>query len=175
MNALSLAYSNAQNQQHDKSWKDDPFDLKGKFAGAANINHEKDLNYFLLDMVGNYAKHHADHCELTLDMLAECDQNELARLYIESIDREIEYACYGSDQTLNSDFLCAMLAMLKDDNEDTREQFAVVTRRNILISYADELNILLSNACDDYVSMHMNEQNYYQYEDENSAVAWRKF
>jgi hypothetical protein len=109
-------------------------------------------------------------------MLPDDEQNELVRLYIESIDREIEWACYGADESINSDYLCAMLAMLKDDCIKTREHFAEVTRKNLLTYYKDSLECLLSGACESFLHNSMNEQGYYYERDmAHGDIHWRKF
>lgn len=173
MNALSLAYSNAQKQT---SWIDDPFELKGFVTGVTKISdHERNLRDYALEMVASFGKYKDDHYELDLDMLSTPYQLEFARLYIESIDREIEWACYGDDQSLNSDFLCALLAMLKDSNPRTRAKFAQVTTVNILKYYKDTLNDLLETACDDFYNNEMHEAGYRCEQDmEHGDFVWRR-
>lgn len=174
MNELSLTHSYNQNQHQTTSWIDGPFSSEGFVAGVTKVsNHIRNLNDYTQDLVSSYATYHKDHYELTLDMLSFPCQSELARLYIESIDREIEWACYGDDQTLNSDFLCAMLAMFKDNTSKTREKFAQVTSRNILIYYKNTLNELLQEACDDFYCNEMENASYRAdiYED-YGVVAW---
>lgn len=161
MNALSLAYSNAQKQHQESSWSDDPFDIKGLVTGVTRVSsHKRNLEDYALDMVSSYAKFKDDHYELSLDMLSSPYQLEFARLYIESIDREIEWACYGEDQTLNSNFLCALLAMLKDSNAQTRAKFAQVTTGNVLAYYKETLQNILDEACDSYYTNQMHEAGY---------------
>lgn len=176
MNALSLAYSNAQKQHQEPSWSDDPFDFKGFVTGVTKVSdHTRNLNDYTQELVYSYGKHIGDNYELDLDKLSSPCQLELARLYIESIDREIEWACYGSDQTLNSDFLCAMLAMLKDSNPKTRANFAQVTTRNILIYYKDTLQAILDTACQDFFCNEMSEAGYRAEQDmDHGDVVWRR-
>lgn len=173
MNALSLAYSNAQKQE---SWSDDPFDIKGFVTGVTKISdHQRNLRDYALEMVASFGKFKDDHYELNLDMLSTPYQLEFARLYIESIDREIEWACYGDDQSLNSDFLCALLAMLKDSNPRTRAKFAQVTTVNILKYYKDTFNDLLENACEDFYNNEMHESGYRCEQDmEHGDFVWRR-
>lgn len=171
MNALSLAYFDDTMQ-----WSDDPFDFKGLVTGVTKISdHERNLRDYALEMVGLFAKFKDDQYELTLDMLSSPYQLEFARLYIESIDREIEWACYGEDQTLNSDFLCAMLAMLKDSNPTTRAKFAQVTTVNILKYYKNTLQEILDKACEDFYFNEMHEAGYRCEQDmEHGDFAWRR-
>lgn len=176
MNELSLTHSYTQNQHQTTSWIDGPFSSEGLVAGVTKVsNHIRNLNDYTQDLVSSYAKYHKNHYELTLDMLSSSYKLELARLHIESIDREIEWACYGEDQTINSDFLCAMLAMLKENNPKTRENFSQVTSRNILIYYKNTLNELLKKACDDFYSNEMEKSSYRAdiYED-YGVVAWNE-
>ncbi len=154
---------------------DDPFDLKGAFAGGNNMDHQRNLDDFAQQLVANYARYNCEQYELHLEMLSDDDQAELARFYLESIDREIESACYGDDDSLNSDFLCALLAMLKNDCRETRETFAQTTRKNILIYYRSTLNEILANACESYLHCSMNEQGYYaNYDEWHGDVIWKR-
>lgn len=173
MNTLSLTYSNAQKQS---SWIDDPFDMKG-FTGVKRVSdHNCNLNDYAIELVAGFAKFKDDQYELTLDMLSSPYQLEFARLYIESIDREIEWACYGEDQTLNSEFLCKLLAMLKDSTPKTRTEFAQATTRNILVYYKDTLQNILNEACEDYYTREMNEAGYRAEIDMNHGDChWRKY
>lgn len=175
MNKSSVAHAVAQNQPVS-SWSDDPFNLKGAFAGVANMSHERNLDDFIQELVGSYGVYKDDHYDLDLEKLSSPYQLELARLYIESIDREIEWACYGDDQSLNSEFLCALLAMLKDSTPKTRAKFAQVTTRNILIYYKETLQNLLDIGCDVYFNNEMNEAGYRaDYDPEHGDVVWGKF
>lgn len=173
MSVFSLAHSNAQNQQRN----DDHFGFNnnGFVNGVTRMSdHVRSLNDYTIELVSSHAKRYSDHYELELQNLPSQSQLELARLYIESIDREIEYACYGEDQTLNSDFLCAMLAMLKDNTPAARAKFAQVTIRNILVSYKSELQELLDTACDELFSNEMNEAGYRaDYDYDNGDMIWR--
>ena len=177
MNALSLAYSNAQKQHQEPSWSDDPFDFRGFVTGVTKVSdHVRNLNDYTQELVYSYAKHCGDHYELDLDKLSSPYQLELVRLYIESIDREIEWACYGDDQSINSDFLCAMLAMLKDSTPKTRANFAQVTTRNLLTYYKEALQNVLDEACHDLHCNEMNNAGYHQEQDmEHGDVVWSKF
>ena len=176
MNALSLAYFNTQKQQQESSWTDDPFGFRGLVTGVTKISdHQRNLNDYTQELVYSYAKHVGDNYELDLDKLSSPCQLELARLYIESIDRDIEWACYGEDQTLNSEFLCAMLAMLKDSTPHTRTNFAQVTTRNILAYYKETLQDLLDTACQDYFCNEMHEAGYRAEQDmDHGDVVWRR-
>lgn len=172
MNALSLAYSNAQKQQ---SWIDDPFDLKGLVTGVTPVSHQRSLEDYAMELVSNFAKYHDDHYELDLDMLPTSYKLELTRRYIESIEREIEWACYGEDQTINSEFLCAMLAMLKDSNPQTRMNFAQVTTRNLLEYYKEPLQDLINIACNELFCAEMHEAGFRGSRDvEHGDFVWSK-
>ena len=160
MNKNSLQDSYIHNQ-HKSSWNEDPFDLKGYVTGVIKISdHERNLRDYALEMVDSFGKLKDDHYDLSLDMLSSPYQLELARRYIESIDRDIEWACYGEDQTLNSDFLCALLAMLKDSNVKTRAKFAQVTTVNILTYYKDTLQEILDTACVEFYNSEMENAGY---------------
>ncbi len=156
--------------------RNDPFGLGSNVKGLTNVNHERNLSNYAEQLVAHYANYECEQYELILSDLPESEQNELARLYIESINREIEWACYGADESINSDYLCALLAMLKDDCEETRENFAEVTRKNIIIYYEKPLQEIIDDACHNYLYSMMNEQGYYAQRDmEHGDIHWSKF
>lgn len=177
MRNSSVAQSHVQNQQ-PSSWIDDPFQL-GTHAvkGVTKVmSHKRNLETYAEELVSQYAKFVNEQYELVLDMLPEEVQSELAQYYIESIDREIEWACYGSDESINSSYLCALLAMLKDDCHETREQFAEVTRKNILTYYAKLLQEVIDDACNSYHHLVNNEQGLYAQQDRDTGeVYWGRF
>ena len=173
MNVISLAYSNAQKQS---SWTDDPFDLKGFVTGVTPLSHQRSLEDYAQELVSSYGEFVSGQYELNLEKLSSPYQLELVRLYIESIDREIEWACYGEDQSINSDFLCAMLAMLKDSNPKTRAKFAQVTTCNLIVYYKEALQNVLDTACHDLHCNEMNNAGYNSDQDiEHGDFHWSKF
>lgn len=174
MNERSLTHNVIKNQQRP-SWIDDPFDLKGFVTGVTPLTYQKSLEEFALELVNSYAEFIGNQYELNLDRISSPYQLELVRLYIESIDREIEWACYGNDQSINSEFLCAMLAMLKNSTPHTRTAFAQVTTRNLIEYYKDELQKILDTACHDLHCAEMNESGYYSTQCQNDGeYYWSK-
>jgi hypothetical protein len=174
MNVRSLSH-NYEKNQYSLSWIDDPFDLKGAFTGVRQVSHQRNLTDYAENLVSHYGKYQDDQYELCLEMLPDDEQNELTRLYIESIDREIECACYGEDESINSDFLCSMLAMLKDNNHETRLIFAETTRKNIISYYKKSLNAILTNACDIFHRLQMHHDGYAYEDSEDGDVIWGGF
>ena len=175
MNNQSLSHSHVQKQQKS-SWIDEPFQLgTNAVKGFKPMSNKRNLYNYAEDLVGRYAKYDGDSYDLSLSQLPDDEQNELARLYIESIDREIEWAHYGSDESINSSFICSMLSMLKDDSKEARENFAKTTRKNILIYYKASLEAVLGEACASFLNMQMNEQGYFAHQDmEHGDVVWGK-
>ncbi len=174
MNKISLQHNYVQNQDMS-SWNDDPFDLKGTFAGVANMKRNKSIEDYAQELVSSYAKFIDGEYDLTINMLPEDEQNELARLYIESTDREVNECVYGDDFSINNPYTCALLAMLKCDCQKTREDFADVTRKNIIIYYMESLQEILDNACDSFLNNIMNEQGYFSHRDlDHGDNLWEK-
>ena len=172
MNRLSLAYCNAQKQS---SWIDDPFDLKGFVTGVTPLSNQNSLENYAIDLVSSYGEFIGDNYELNFEKLSSPYQFELARLYIESIDREIEMACYGDNPDLNSDFLCAMLVMLKDNSPKSRANFAQITLKNIVIYYKETLQEILDNAASNLYRNEMNSAGYHCEQDmDHGDVVWRR-
>ena len=173
MNATSLAYSNAQNQHQKTSWIDAPFDIKGFVTGLTPMSNQKKVEEYAQELVYNHGEFIGDQYELSFDKLSAPFQLNLTRLYIESIDREIEWACYGEDQSINSDFICAMLAMLQDSTPKTRAKFAEVTLKNLVVYYKDVLQRVLDEACHDLRCNEMNEAGYHgEYDRDHGDFLW---
>ena len=167
---------NAMQNQLNSSWNDDPFDLKGTFAGVANMDHKRNLYNYAEQLVGNYADFSVDHYDLSLDDLPEDEQNELVRLYLESTQREINECIFGDDFTINSEFTCSLLAMLQDNSEENQKIFAEITRKNTLIYFKESLNNLLIKSCDDYLNHEMDTQGYFHNQDlDHGDFFWSKF
>ena len=175
MNRNNLAHSNIQNQQ-PSSWKDDPFDLKGKFTGVKRLNHKQQLSYYAQELVADYGKYNYDLCELNLMDLSTENQNELVRLYIETTGRELTECVNGNDFSINNNFTSALLLMLHNDCQETREHFADVTRRNVLTYYKESLQDVLDEACHDYWCALNAEQGFYSQQDSDTGeIVWGKF
>lgn len=155
--------------------RNDPFGLGNTFKGLMNVSHEKNLHDYAQEIVANYAKYDGESYCLTLSNLPDDEQNELARLLIESLDREVNECIYGNDFTINNEFTCALLELLKNDNPGTRRNFAEVTLRNILIYYKDSLQTIIDEACTEYLHNLNNQAGYYAHQDmEHGDIVWRK-
>ncbi len=176
MNRSSLS-QNIVNKQQQPSWIDDPFNLKGFVATVRKpMNDKANLSNFAEDLVSQYAKFDGESYTLFAEDLSDSDQNELIRLYIESTNRETNECIYGDDFTINSEFNCALLAMLQCDNKKTREEFARVTRDNLFTYYRESLNDVLSAACCNLMHIEMNESGFRQQQDsEHGDIYWGKF
>ena len=169
----SLSHNLDRNQE--SSWIDDPFGLKNQVKGVT-MSHEKALLYFADDLVSQYAKFDGDNFYLSLTDLSSEDQNELALLMLESCDRETSECVHGNDFSIDNDYTCALLAMLKYDCKETRDHFAFITRKNILTYYANALQVILDRACDKYLHLSMEESGRYARVDDNQGdVVWAKF
>lgn len=170
MNSSSLTQAINENQ----SWIDDPFESLDFVTGVTHLNHTRNLTDYIMDLIASYGEFINNQYELNLEKLSSPYQFELVRLYIESIDREIEWACYGDDQSINSDFLCAMLAMLKDSNPETREHFAQVTSENLFKYYQKILQELIDEACHVFYCNEMENAGMQCYQDQdNGEFLWK--
>ena len=144
--------------------------------GVTGMNPQRELELYIEELIANYAKYEDEVYSLDLDQIPDYEQAELTRLFLESIDREMECeAIHGNDFGINSDFNCALLAMLKNDNSFTRSNFAEITHRNITTYYADSFNKILSDACNDYLHNLNGDEGYYARIDrEHGDLEWRK-
>ena len=155
--------------------KNDPFGLGNNVKGLANLNHQRNLSNYAEDLVSQYAKYTCDQYELSLDMLPEHEQYELARLYIEFTEREITECVNGDDFSINNDYTCALLSMLKHNSKETREKFAQITMRNILVYYKESIQETLDDACHFVQENEMEDQGFYASRDmEHGDIVWRK-
>lgn len=172
MNNISLYQPITKNQS---SWNDDPFDFKGDFAGVASLSHEKRLFNYTDELVANYGKLIQDEYKLPLETLPEFEQNELARLYLEYTDRDLTECVNGNDLSIDNEYTCALLNMLKDDCQKNRDALSSIMRKNIISYYAESLQDLLNTSCDDYLNNAMNEDGYYADRDmEHGDFSWSK-
>ena len=171
MNIKSLVYFNVQNQASYNN----PFDLGSNFSQGLTVNHETSLQNYAYDLVSLYARFTGENYELSIDLLSESDRHELARLYIESIEREVGECVFGDDFSINNAYTCALLALLKNDSDENRRRFAEVTLHNILIYYRDTLQGVLDDACDAYCCTMLNEAGYRSRRDmEHGDMYWSK-
>lgn len=175
MNKQSVAYVNVRNQT---TFEDDPFDigLSFKSQGLTMISHERQLELYAEELVSQHATYECEEYTLNLENLSIEEQSELFRLFLESIDREFETdAILGNDYAINSDYNCALLAMLENDNTATREAFSDVTRRNMITYYENSLQKALNEACESYLRYTNQEAGLRCHQDENHGdLVWSK-
>jgi hypothetical protein len=169
MNNQILAQLCAKNQ----AIIDDPWNLGKDFVmDVTAVSHKKQLSNYALELVSLYAEYKDDFFSLSFKDLSDEEQLALTRLFIESIDREIESeAIYGSDFSINNNFNCALLASLKDNNQDNKASLASIIQTNIMTYYADSLQQTLDEACEEFLN-NMNEENgiSYQYDRNHGDV-----
>lgn len=150
--------------------------LGNNIKGLPLMSHKRNLSNYAEELVAYYAKYESGQYELSLLDLPKSEQNELARLYIEATDREINECVLGNDFSIDNDYTCALLSMLQEDSQENRERFAEVTSKNIIIYYTKSLQGVLDEACHTYLCNVMNEQGYYAHRDvEHGDVMWSKF
>lgn len=175
MNNRSLSHSYVQNQQKS-SWNDDPFDLPRSFAGVANMSHEQQLSDYAQELSYNYGKFDGTNYTLFVSDIPEDEKYELVRLYMEFTDRETGECVHGNDFSIDNNYTCALLALLKEDCQETRDTFADVTRKNIAIYYEKSLQAVIDQACYDLINNLNNEAGYYSQQCRDSGeITWCKF
>ena len=176
MNSRSLAHNYTQNQQ-PSSWIDDPFQLGAHIInGLKPMDNQQNLSTYAEELVYQFGKYQDDQYSLNLFDLSEYDQNELARLYMETTDRETGECVHGNDFSIDNDYTCALLAMLKNNCLETQTTFAEITRKNIITYYAKSLQTVLDDACNDLQCHFNEEQGFSQQQDrESGEVFWGRF
>ena len=175
MNERSISQNYIKKQE--ASWIDDPFQIGiNAFKGLVPVSNKTNLSNYTQYLVDNRARYDGDNYLLFVSELPEYEQNELVRLYLETIDRDTSECIYGNDFTINNEFTCSLLAMLKDDCRETRDNFAQATRTNILNYYTESLQSILDIACTAYHLNMMNENGYYATMDmDNGNTVWGKY
>jgi len=139
------------------------------------MNHTKVLNNYAEELASTYARYNGETYNLPINQLPEREQGELARLYLESIDRETTECVYGDDFTINSDYTCALLSLLRDDSQENRDKFAEVTRKNVLIYFNDSLQRVLDDACQEYLHTSNNDHGLYaRQRPDNGEIYWSR-
>lgn len=174
MNKTSLTYVNTRNQT---TFKEDPFDIGLGFTqGTSMLGHERQLELYAEELVGRFAKYQCEEYTLDTEKLPQVELSELTRLYLESIDREFETeAILGKDCSINNDYNCALLALLKENNQENRDRLAEITMRNFTTYYDKELQEILNDACMSYLFYTNQEAGYRLYQDdEHGDFLWGK-
>lgn len=143
--------------------------------GMAVMSCKGRLSNYAQQLVSTYANYKTDQYQLNLSDLPEDAQYELARLYIEVTDRETSECVYGNDLSINNEYTCALLNMLNNDCQETREHFAEVTLKNVVTYYKKSLQEVIDDACNEYLNAMHNEAGYYAHRDQdNGEVYWSK-
>lgn len=175
MTKNSLAYVNTRNQT---SFKDDPFDIGLEFTqGTSMLSHERQLELYAEELVSRFARYECEEYTLDLFNLPVSEQAKFLQCYIESIDREFEAdSIYGNDYSINNDYTCSLLALLADNNAETREHLSFVTLRNMTTYYEKELQNILTEACVSYLHYTNQEAGLRCYQDKDHGdLCWGKF
>ena len=137
--------------------------------GLTHMNHQRNLENYAIDLVAYQADYDRDIYSLCLSDLSDDDQNELVRLYLENVDRDTSECIHGNDLSIDNEFTCALLSMLKNNCADTREHFAEVTRKNVISYYKKSIQNTLDEACETYQLNIENENGFYSHIDQDNG------
>lgn len=155
--------------------KNDPFNLGSDVKGLTPMNHERNLNDFAEELVANYAKFDDESFYLSLSKIPDDEQGELARLYMEYTDRDTSECVYGEDFTIDNEFTCALLALLKEDSHENRVNLAEVTRKNTILYYKKSLQKVIDEACDAHLLNLYNEDGYHSQQCRDTGeISWNR-
>jgi len=154
----------------------DPFSLRSNVKGLTNLNHERNLSNYAEELVSHYAKYDGENYILALSNLPDDEQGELARLYMEYTDRDTSECVHGLIIAIDNSYTCALLALLSDGSRENQENFAEITRRNVITYFSKTLQEILDEACHTYLHNINNENGYYAHCDiEHGDIHWSKF
>jgi hypothetical protein len=173
MNALSLAHSNIKKQS---SMIDDPFDFDSNtFQGLKLVSTKRSLSDYAQELVYNHGTYDGEFYNLSFTKLHEDEQSELVRLYMDSTDRDTSECVHGDDFSIDNDYTCALLALLKNDCQETRDTFADVTRKNVIKYYSKALQDVLNDASITLTYSLNEEHGSFAYQDKDSGdLEWRR-
>lgn len=163
-------------QNQYSSWNDDPFELNGAVKGVTSLSNSRNLYFYAEELVSTYAKFDGECYNITFSDLPDYAKNELSRLYMEFTDRDTGECVHGEDLSIDNDYTCALLSMLKNDCHETRQAFAEITRKNIISYYESSLQKLLDGSCHDYLHNQNNEIGYFSHQSQETGdVVWSRF
>ena len=172
MNNDNLSYFNVGKQ--DLFSKDTVRDLLKKAKDA-----EMDLKYEkLMDYVDDCIRYRADKKQdgfsLDFHSLPQDEQRDLAKLYLEYTDNDVNYCLIDpSTDQVYTDISEYMLMMLINNSYAPVFNCAVIQRT---INYTSQaLQTLIYHRCDDLYYEEMDDLGYKQYSDQQTGVTfWRK-
>jgi hypothetical protein len=142
--------------------------------GAASLSVERDLHLYAQELVGQYAKFEGECYNVAFEQLSDSDQGKLLALYFEFNDRETE-CVHGEDFSVDNDYTCALLKMLRDNTQENQANFATIVHENISKYYRKSIQKILDTACDDLLHNIKNEDGYYAHRSrDNGEIEWRK-
>jgi len=118
----------------------------------------KKINNYTSYLVEEYAIKKHGFYSLYADELPELELNTLTNLYLDYYDREINDA-------VDDDVASAIISMLKDNTQYSRDDLSELIRKKVINQYKDEMQSLLDECChgwlqiknmetdDEYISM----------------------
>lgn len=172
MNKTMLAQNNLLNQEQSRN--DCPFDLPWSSQGVTSLSVERDLHLYAQELVEQYGRFDGECYNVTFDQLSDHDQSTLLAKYFEFNDRDTE-CVNGNDFSVDNDYSCALLKMLKDNTQENQANFATTVHRNITTYYQKSIQKVLDDACNDYLHNVNNEAGLFACIDRDSGeIDWRK-
>lgn len=139
------------------------------------MNHYRNLVNFIDELISLQAKFDGDVYNLDINSLDEDDQGKLVALKLEESDRDTSECVHGLDFTLDNDYSCALLNMLSQNTEESRENFSRLVSRNTFLYFRKSLQSLIDERCNDYLHEERNSNGYRAQIDRNHGdIVWRK-
>ena len=133
--------------------------------GLSKMTNTRNLSNYAEDLVYQFGTYDGDCYTLSLSDVPDEEQNELAGLYIDANGRDVVECVNGNDFSIDNNYISALLLMLKDNSQQNRENFAEVTRKNIIIYYEQSLQSIIDEACNDFQNNINNENGFYAHVD----------
>lgn len=122
------------------------------------MNHYQNLIFQIDRLIYSKAKYDKlrEVYELRISDLDEIELSGLASLKLEEADRDTCECIHGLDFSINNEFTCSLIKMLRHNNQENRNNFSQVITKNIISYHSDSLQKLIDERCEEYMS-----DNYY--------------
>ncbi len=122
--------------------------LNFKPINGMSMNHYQRLISYINELVRDKAERTDDGWSLSFNDLTDDEQGELIVLQLEEDDRDTYDCFHQADQYAKDDEItCALIKLLRDNNPDTREDFAEAVRKQSIARYQNKLQELIDDSC----------------------------
>ena len=140
------------------------------------MNPNTVLRQHINSLVSDYAIFNGNNYELFFDNLSDTDQGDSVKYYLETIDRDINEAIYNDDFDINNDLTVNLLQILSSNSKEDKIKFAEVARENTIKYFKNDLQELITEACQEYQDNRYDEHGYTAHQaQDNGETIWCRY